>query len=98
MKEYRRGAHSVFEIHLHVVWTTKYRKPILRGEVGVRVRELIRQVCKKHNVTIMKGHVSKDHVHLLVSIPPQVTISRLVQWLKGKTTYKLLQEYAHLRK
>ena len=43
---------------------------------------------------ILKGHVSKDHVHLLVSIPPQVTISRLVQRLKGKTAYKMLQEFA----
>ena len=98
MKDYRRGAHTVFEIHLHLVWTTKYRKPALRGEVGVRVRELIRQVCKQHEVTIMRGHVAKDHVHLFVSIPPQVTISRLVQWLKGKTSYKLLGEYGHLRK
>ena len=50
------------------------------------------------DVLIIKGHVSKDHVHLLVSIPPQVTISRLVQRLKGKTAYKLLQEFAQMRK
>ena len=62
------------------------------------VRELIREICREHEVTIMKGHVSKDHVHLMVSIPPQVTVSRLVQWLKGKTSRKLLVEYAHLRK
>ena len=47
---------------------------------------------------ILKGHVSKDHVHLLVSIPPQVTISRLVQRLKGKTAYELLGESAHIRR
>ena len=81
-----------------MVWTTKYRKGILRGEVGVRVRELIRQMCREADVEIMKGHVSKDHVHLLVSIPPQLTISRLVQKLKGKTSYKLLSEFPHLRK
>jgi len=78
MDEYRRGAHSVFEIHLHLVWTTKYRKPVLVGPVGLRLRELIREVCGGEDVQILKGHVSKDHVHLLVSIPPQVTISRLV--------------------
>jgi putative transposase len=98
MGDYRHGAHSVFEIHLHLVWVTKYRKPVMAGEVGMRVRELIREICREHEVTIMKGHVSKDHVHLLVSIAPQVTISRLVQWLKGKTSRKLLGEYAHLRK
>ncbi len=94
MVEYRHGAHSVFEIHLHLVWVTKYRKPVLGGAVGVRVRDLIREICGGSDVLIIKGHVSKDHVHLLVSIPPQVTISRLVQRLKGKTAYKLLQEYA----
>ena len=98
MKDYRRGAHTVFEIHLHIVWTTKYRRPALTGEVGLRVRDLIREICAGHEVTIMKGHISRDHVHLFVSIPPQVTISRLLQWLKGKTAYKLLQEFPHLRK
>jgi len=95
---YRHGAHTVFEIHLHLVWVTKYRKPVMRGEVGVRVRELIRQVCREQEVEILKGHVSKDHVHLFVSIPPHVTISRLVQRLKGRSSYKLLGEFAHLRK
>jgi hypothetical protein len=45
MAEYRHGAHSVFEIHLHLVWVTKYRKPVLAGAVGVRVRDLIREIC-----------------------------------------------------
>ena len=98
MKEYRRGAHTVFEIHLHLVWTTKYRRPALTGEVALRVRDLIRESCSQQEVTIMKGHVAKDHLHLFVSIPPQVTISRLIQWLKGKTAYKLLGEFPHLQK
>ena len=78
MAEYRRGAHTVYEIHLHLVWTTKYRKAVLVGDAAGRVRDLIREICGQHDVKIMKGHVSKDHVHLLVSIPPQVTISRLL--------------------
>ena len=98
MKEYRRGAHTVFEIHLHLVWTTKYRRPALTGEVALRVRDMIREICGQHDVTIMKGHVAKDHLHLFVSIPPQVTISRLIQWLKGKTAYKLVGEFPHLQK
>jgi putative transposase len=98
MKEYRRGAHTVFEVHLHIVWTIKYRKAVLTGEVGLRVRELIREICGRLDVTIIKGHVSKDHVPLFVSIPPQVTISRLVQHLKGKTAYKMLHEFPHLNK
>src|SRR3990170_1846125 len=98
MKEYRRGAHTVYEIHLHLVWITKYRRAVLTGEVAHRLRDLIREICGSQEVTIMKGHVSKDHVHLFVSIPPQVPISRLLQRLKGKTSYKLMSEFAHLKK
>src|SRR5580693_8302712 len=98
MADYRHGAHTVFEIHLHVVWITKYRRPALSGDVAKRVRDLIRDICGQHEVQIMKGHVAKDHVHLFVSIPPQVTISRLLQWLKGKTAHQLMAEYPHLKK
>ena len=98
MTDYRHGAHTVFRIHLHIVWVTKYRKPAMTGEVGLRVRELIREICGHHEVTIIKGHISKDHVHLFVSVPPRVTISRLVQALKGKSSFKLMQEFPHLQK
>jgi len=66
--------------------------------VALRVRDLIRQICGDHDANIIRGHVSSDHIHLFISIPPQVTISRLVQRLKGKTAYKLLGEFASLRK
>jgi putative transposase len=95
---YRHGPHTVFEIHLHLVWVTKDRKAVLTGDVGTRVRDLLREICAHDDVLIIQGHVAKDHVHLFVSIPPQVTISRLVQRLKGKSAYKLLQEFPHLRK
>jgi putative transposase len=68
------------------------------GVVGERVRELIRGICKEHEVEIIKGHVAKDHVHLFVSVPPHLAISKLVQYLKGKSSYKLLQENKQLSK
>ena len=52
MAEYRRGAHTVFEIHLHLVWITKYRRPALTGEIATRVRDLIRDICGQHEVSI----------------------------------------------
>jgi hypothetical protein len=61
---YRRGAHTVFEIHLHLVWVTKYRRAVLCGNVRTRVRELIREICAQEDVVIFKGYVAKDHVHL----------------------------------
>jgi putative transposase len=75
-----------------LVWITKYRKKVLQGVVSERVRELIRGICKEHEVEIIKGHVAKDHVHLFVSVPPHLAVSKLVQYLKGKSSYKMLQE------
>ena len=77
MTDYRHGPHSVFEIHLHLVWVTKYRKPVLTGAVGSRVRDLIREICGPSDVLITKGHVSKDHVHLLVGYPPKNAMAGL---------------------
>ena len=98
MNEYRHGSHSVFAIHLHFVWTTKYRKQVLVGDVAFQTRELLREICRAESVEIIRGHISKDHVHLFVSIPPQVTISRLVQRLKGKSSHKLLHSFESLRR
>lgn len=98
MDEYRRGSHSVFSLHVHLVWCTKYRKRVLTGAVGQRLRELARQTCSDMQVEIVSGVVSKDHIHMLVSIPPQVSISKLVQRLKGKTSYKLQREHQALRR
>ena len=98
MKEYRRGSHSVFQLHIHMVWCTKYRKKVLKKDVGVRLRDLSRQICSDMGVEILSGVVAKDHVHVLVSIPPQVSVSKLVQKLKGKSSYKLQREFRSLRK
>ena len=79
-----------------MVWITKYRKPVLSGEVAIRVRDQVREICKSMDVEIIKGHVSKDHLHLLISVPPHLSVSKLVQGLKGKTSRKLLSEYKRL--
>lgn len=71
MSDYHHGTHSVFAIHLHLVWVTKYRKPVLVGDVAFKTRELIREICRSESVEIIKGHISKDHIHLFVSVPPQ---------------------------
>ncbi|CAN5907126.1 IS200/IS605 family transposase [soil metagenome] len=92
MQNYRKTSHSTYDCKYDIVWITKYRKKVMSGLVAERVRELIRQICKEHEVEILKGHVSRDHVHLFVSVPPHLAISKLVQYLKGKSSYKLLQE------
>jgi REP-associated tyrosine transposase len=98
MKNYRKTSHSVYDLKVHVVWITKYRKPVLFGNVATRVRDLIREICKSMDIEILKGHVSKDHVHIFVSFPPYVSVSDLVKRLKGKTSRKLLSEDRQLSK
>jgi putative transposase len=94
----RKTAHSVYDLKYYIVWITKYRKPILRGEIGKRVRELVRQTSAGLDVYIAKGHVSKDHVHLLVSGPPKLSVSELVKRLKGRSSRRMLEEFGELRK
>ena len=98
MSEYRKGSHCVYSLHYHFVFIPKYRKPVLRGEIGLRVRELVRRICHGLDVEIVKGHVRPDHVHLLLSVPPTMSPSRLMQAIKGKTSYQLLRDFRALRK
>lgn len=95
---YRKTSHSVYDLKYHIVWVTKYRYKILRGGIGVRTRDIIRQICNQLDVQIKTGHVSVDHVHLLVSVPPTLAVSKLVQRMKGASSRKLLQEYSELSK
>jgi putative transposase len=98
MKNYRKTSHSVYDLKVHVVWITKYRKPVLFGNVATRLRDLVREICKALDVEILRGHVSKDHVHLFVSLPPYLSVSDLVKLVKGKTSRKLLSENRVLAK
>ena len=98
MKNYRKTSHSVYDIKYHFVWITKYRKPVLHGDVAIRLRELIREICKAMDIEIVKGHVSKDHVHLLLSVPPYISASEVMKRIKGKTSRKLLSESRMLSK
>ena len=98
MKNYRKTSHSIYDIKYHFVWITKYRKPVLFGNVATRVRDLIREICKSMDIEILKGHVSKDHVHLFVSVPTNIPASKVMQLIKGKTSRKLLSENRKLSK
>ena len=73
--DYRRGSHTKYKIEYHFVWVTKYRYQVLQGDLAVRVRDLVRQVCERFEIQILRGVVSKDHVHILVSAPPEIAPS-----------------------
>ena len=96
--EYRTGSHTKYKIEYHFVWVTKYRYQILQGDVAERVRELVRQTCGIFEIEIIRGVVSKDHVHILVSAPPTMSPSDIMRRIKGRTSSKLFEEYPHLKK
>ena len=62
MENYRKSAHCTYDIKYHIVWITKYRKPVLMGKIAIRARELIRKICQTNDVEILAGHVGKDYI------------------------------------
>ena len=98
MENYRTSAHTRFDIKYHFVWTTKYRKAVLGGAVGFRLREVVREVCRTNDIEILEGYVGREHVHILVSAPPNISASKIMQYVKGKSSRKLMMEFRHLNK
>jgi putative transposase len=95
--DYRYGSHTVYKIEYHFVWVTKYRYKLLTGDVGQRVRDLVKQTCEAFEIRIIKGVVSKDHVHILVSTPPEMAPSEIMRRIKGRTARKLFEEFPRLK-
>jgi putative transposase len=75
-----------------------YRKKVLKGAVSERLRELVREICKANDIEIIKGYVAQDHIHLFVSVPPHMSVSKMVQYIKGKTSIKIQQEFKVIQK
>ena len=94
----RHGSHTVSRLTAHIVWVTKYRYKVLKGDVQKRCRDLLVQICDAEDVRILKGVVSKDHVHMHIEYPPSKSISDLVKRMKGRTSRLLQAEYPDLQK
>jgi len=97
MAGYTSGNHTVHDIKYHFVWATKYRYKVLRGEIQVRLRELIRQGCETRGITIITGSVGHDHVHLLLSCPTDMAPSKIAQYLKGRSSKLIQEEFPSLK-
>ena len=95
---YRKGAHTVHDIKYHFVWKTKYNYGVLRENIALRARQILREICEARGLTIVSGNIRENHVHLLVSCPTDVSPSKIVQYLKGKSSYRLQREFRGLQK
>ena len=98
MRKYRYSGHTVTRLTVHIVWVTKYRYKVLRGDVQKRCRELLIQVCDSEDVRILNGVVSKDHVHMHVGYPSSLRLSDLLKKLKGRSSRLLQREYPELHR
>lgn len=98
MESYTRGSHTVYHHRYHLVWITKYRYRVLRGELQRRIRTIVAQVAEEMNIKIVNGVVSSEHIHLLVSIPPHISVSEFVKRAKGRSSRKVQQEFPELKR
>lgn len=98
MTEYRKSSHAIYDIKYHIIWVTKYRYKILTGEIATRLRELLRQGCEAREITIVQGSIGKDHVHMLLSCPADIAPSKLIQYLKGRSSHLIQEEFPELKK
>lgn len=90
---YARGAHTVLELKYHLVWKTQYGYPVLRNEIGLRLRDLLKTICAENDIEVVRGNVRANHIHVLVSAPSHLSVAKIAQYLKGKSSYRLLREF-----
>ena len=96
--DYRYGSHTIYRIEYHFVFVTKYRYQVLKGDVGYKIRDLIKQTCDFHEIEIKKGVVSKDHVHIFISAPPNLAPSEIMRRIKGRSSRKIFEMFPNIKK
>ena len=98
MADYDHGSHTIHDIKFHFVWLTKYRHKVLTGAIAKRLRELLIQGCDARGIKIIEGAVGKDHVHMLVTCPTNMSPAKIVQYLKGRSSRLIQDEFPELKK
>lgn len=94
----RYNGHTISRLTAHIVWVTKYRYKVLDGDIKIRCRDLIKQICIAEDINILSGVVSSDHVHLHIEYLPSKSISDLAKKFKGRTSRRIQEEFPHISK
>ena len=90
-------AHTQWECKYHIVFAPKYRRQIIYGKIKQDIGQMIRKLCEYKGVEIIEAEACKDHIHMLVSIPPKYSISQFMGYLKGKSSLMIFEKYANLK-
>jgi putative transposase len=95
---FRRTAHAAYDTAYHLVWSPKYRKPILQGALAERVREMFAEIAEQYDITVEEMEVSIDHVHIFCSFPPRYSIAQVVTRFKSLSARAIFREYPQVKR
>ena len=90
-------AHTKWESNYHIVFAPKYRRQIIYGKIKQDIRQMLRKLCENKGVEIIEAEACKDHIHMLVSIPPKYSVAQIMGYLKGKSSLMIYEKYANLK-
>ena len=90
-------AHTTWKCQYHIVFAPKYRRKAIYGELKKEIGKILRDLCERKNVEIIEAHAMPDHIHMLVSIPPNVRVCDFMGYLKGKSTMIIFERYSNLK-
>ena len=90
-------AHTQWECKYHIVFAAKYRRQIIYGKIKQDIGQMIRKLCEYKGVEIIEAEACKDHIHMLVSLPPKYSVSQFMGYLKGKSSLMIFEKYANLK-
>ena len=97
MNDINSLSHSKWRCKYHIVFAPKYRRQIIYGEIKQDVGKILRQLCENKGVEILEAELCKDHIHMLVSIPPSQSVAQFVGYLKGKSSLMIFDRHANLK-
>ena len=98
MSKYKKQSHVIYKCNYHIIWVPKYRFRILTGEIGIQVEKDIRMYSEWLGCEIIELNVRIDHIHVVVSIPPKISVSAYMGTVKGKIAIKMFKTYPNLKK
>ena len=90
-------AHTTWECKYHIVFAPKFRRQIIYGKIKMDIGQMLRKLCEYKGVEIVEAEACKDHIHMLVSIPPKYSIAQIMGYLKGKSSLMIFEKYANLK-
>jgi len=97
MEDTKSLAHTKWNCKYHIVFAPKYRRKVIFGELKVEIGKILRELCNWKQVNIIEAEMCPDHIHMLVEIPPKMSVSSFVGFLKGKSTLLIFERHANLK-